>query len=150
MSSRKYKTRCLLYSKKILLTMVLVNSFSIYADKLQEQRKDCLEGENNKKTAVNNKELRAHLMACQYPKLPGLWCGKGRVNVLIHIDKTGRVQCASALSKQNWGAMGLLAERTVMQWEFRPFQKDGESIEVKGVIPVNISWDRQITKTCGL
>jgi len=130
--------------------MALLCSFSIYADKLQAQRNECLESENKKKTTVTIKELRAHLMACQYPKLPGLWCGKGIINVLAHIDQTGRVQCASTLSKQNWGQLGVLAEQTVMQWKFRPFQQDGEQIEVTGVIPVNVSRDRRMTKTRGL
>ena len=130
--------------------MAFLCSLSAYADQVKESRNDCSENENNKKTVVNAKEMRAHLTACQYPKMPGAWCGQGTIYVLVHIDKTGQVQCASALSTKTWPNIKLIAEQTAMRWKFTPFEQNTEKIEVKGIIPMNISWNRKPTKTCGL
>lgn len=100
-----------------------------------------LRDRNGKRKFLSSAEVRKHVTHCEVARLPGNWCGKGTIPVIILINPEGKVECAEELTTTETPVKGV-AEQTALRWQFKPFQWEGQPRAVLAIIPINISWDR--------
>ena len=97
---------------------------------------------------LGTKETKQRMSHCEAPKLPGNVDAQGTVLVRVLIDPTGKVICATPMNGHP--ILKKVAVDTAMKWTFKPFEEQGKTVAVYGLIPIFIHWDTtQAGKTCG-
>jgi len=89
---------------------------------------------------LSSKELMKRRIHCEAPKLPGQWCGKGKIMFLVVINAEGEIECAEALNEFHpWVKPHAL--EALKKWTFKPVEVDGKPIAALGTVFVDVSWD---------
>jgi hypothetical protein len=86
------------------------------------------------------KELEERRIHCEEPKLPGLWCGRGKIMFSVVINAEGKIECAEAFSTFHTDVKQLALD-ALKKWTFKPVKVDGKPIAVLGIASVDVSWD---------
>jgi len=85
------------------------------------------------------KELEKRRIHCEALKLPGQWCGKGKIMYQVVINAEGGIECAEALTKVH-PVIKQPALDALKKWTFKPVEVDGKPIAVLGIAFVDVSW----------
>jgi|SRR5262245_44379973 len=132
--------------KTLLLLPVIVACLICSAVSGQEKQFVCRDHQSlwrdaeGKPYRMKGRELEKRRIHCEAPKLPGQWCGRGKIIYQVVINEEGKVECAEALTEFHpWVKPNALD--ALKKWTFKPVEVDGKPIAVLGIAVVDVSWD---------
>src|SRR6201999_631054 len=92
-------------------------------------------------TLMTARELKARVVACAVPHLPGSFDGQGTVLVEVQVDESGNVRCARVFSGSSHPVMNRAALDAAKLWKFKPLITDGQAKPFTGFLSLLVSWD---------
>ena len=96
---------------------------------------------------LGTRETKQRVLHCEVPRLSGNVDAQGTVLVRILIDPAGKVICATPMNGHPM--LKKVAVDTAKKWTFKPFEEQGKTVAVYGLIPIFIHQDTsQAEKTC--